>query len=163
MGLKSGGLKLRLGYKVTFDGQCDRYDGTSVASITSAPRFEADQKLAVFFLGVSFLAKVQIICVTGQPGLPDWVSSLACSHSSTQWPWEASLDYRGRTERGWRGDLELLLFCFCFSLARKRRCAARFLRLGRAEPFRLPSLWRRARRALAGIVRMGGAESALRL
>ena len=60
---------------MTFDGQCDRYDGTSVASITSAPRFEADQKLAVFFLGVSFLAKVQIICVTGQPGLPDWVSS----------------------------------------------------------------------------------------
>ncbi|CAE7211904.1 unc-22 [Symbiodinium microadriaticum] len=47
------GGSLTLGYKVTFDGQCDRYDGTSVASITS----------------------VQIICVTGQPGLPDWVSS----------------------------------------------------------------------------------------
>ncbi|CAE6970937.1 TTN, partial [Symbiodinium sp. KB8] len=38
------GGSLTLGYKVTFDGQCDRYDGTSVASITS----------------------VQIICVTGQ-------------------------------------------------------------------------------------------------
>eukprot|EP00439_Symbiodinium_sp_Y106_P058774 s472_g8.t1 len=41
--LDNGG-SLTLGYKVTFDGQCDRYDGTSVASITS----------------------VQIICVTGQ-------------------------------------------------------------------------------------------------
>ncbi|CAK9003288.1 Titin (Connectin), partial [Durusdinium trenchii] len=29
-------LELRLGYKVTFDGQCDRYDGTSVSALTSA-------------------------------------------------------------------------------------------------------------------------------
>jgi len=41
--LENGG-SLTLGYKVTFDGHCDRYDGTSVSSITS----------------------VQIICSTGK-------------------------------------------------------------------------------------------------
>ncbi|CAK8994012.1 unnamed protein product, partial [Durusdinium trenchii] len=38
------GGSLTLGYKVTFDGQCDRYDGTSVSALTS----------------------VQIICSTGR-------------------------------------------------------------------------------------------------
>ncbi|CAE7671799.1 TTN [Symbiodinium sp. CCMP2592] len=65
------GGSLTLGYKVTFDGQCDRYDGTSVASITSAPRFALDLSALSLLCGVVAcpvcLNQVQIICVTGQP------------------------------------------------------------------------------------------------
>lgn len=36
----------RLGYKVTFDGSCDRYDGTSVSALTSARGFKALKRWA---------------------------------------------------------------------------------------------------------------------